>query len=131
MKFLLALLTALTLAGCADRSQPTAPDTPAYTSTIPATSASATVYAMVVDPSGICILGATIDVIAGQATGQSATQTEGCDAWWVPEIEFKDLTPGVEMTLRASAPGYLPQTKTIVPTLGPQTAVIFAPVKTR
>jgi hypothetical protein len=86
---------------------------------------------MVIDQSGICILGATIEVTSGQAAGQRATQTDGCDAWDFAEIVFKDLKPGVEMTLRASASGYVSQEKAVVPTLGPHQALVFAPSKIR
>ena len=86
---------------------------------------------MVVDENGICIKDATIEVVDGQAVGQRLTQTEPCNAWWVTDLVFKDLTPGVKMTLRASATGYAPQEKTVVPTLGPQAAVIFAPSRVR
>jgi hypothetical protein len=32
---------------------------------------------------------------------------EVCDVWWVNGAFFTGLTVGVEMTVRASAPGYL------------------------
>jgi uncharacterized protein (DUF39 family) len=86
---------------------------------------------MVVEDSGICIDDAAIQVIAGQAVGQIGTQREKCDAWsYSGGVIFRDLTPGVAITLRASASGYAPQEKTVVPTLGPQTAVIFTPSRT-
>lgn len=130
MRFALTVLTTLTLFGCSGESAlPTAPTSPVSPlSPLPPTSgASAWLWAMVVEESGICIADATIQVIAGQGVGQIATQNESCDAWSDGGVMFKDLTPGVEMTLRASASGYAPQEKAVVPTLGPQTAVIFVP----
>ena len=84
------------------------------------------VWVMVVPEqgSGICILGAAVEVIAGQGLGQSATQ-EPCDIWWVGGITFNNLTPGVEMTLRASAAGYVSEEKTVIPTHGSPGALIF------
>jgi hypothetical protein len=80
---------------------------------------------MAVDASGICIVGATVEVIGGQRVGTIVTQPGACDAWWFAEIEFAGLTPGVEMTLRASAPGYSSQVVTVIPTSGPQTALVL------
>jgi hypothetical protein len=83
---------------------------------------------MVVDETGVCIVGATVQVVSGQGLGQTITQTTPCDAWaYDGGVVFRDLTPGAEMTLRASAPGYATQEKTVVPSLGPQMAVLFAP----
>jgi hypothetical protein len=38
---------------------------------------------------------------------------------------FHGLTPGVEMIIRASAPGYLPVVESVTPYSGPQTAFWF------
>jgi hypothetical protein len=64
--------------------------------------------------SGICIEDATLDVIRGQRAGEHYTQGL-CDIWWVGGFEIKDLEPGVEMTLRISAPGYIPTELTVTP----------------
>jgi hypothetical protein len=83
----------------------------------------------VVAQSGVCIYGATVEVVRGQAAGQKMTQETPCDAWgYGGGFVFKGLRPGVPMTIRASAPGYVDLEKTITPTLGPQMAVLFAPV---
>ena len=131
MRPALAILTTLTFLGCSgDGSGPAAPALPPPTSPSPPSptqDASAWVWAMVVgeDGSGLCILDATVEVVAGQGLGQRATQSEPCDIWWVGGVDFRKLTPGVEMTLRASASGYIPEEKTVIPTTGPQMAVIF------
>ena len=102
---------------------PTSPSPPS-----PTQDASAWVWAMVVgeDGSGLCILDATVEVVAGQGLGQCATQSEPCDIWWVGGVDFRNLTPGVEMTLRASASGYVPEEKTVIPKTGGQMATIFS-----
>jgi hypothetical protein len=82
--------------------------------------------ALVVDPSGICLDGATVQVVGGQRVGTTMTQMGPCGAWdYGNEILLTGLTPGVEMTLLVSAPGYEPRTTTVTPTLGPQTAVLL------
>jgi hypothetical protein len=50
-------------------------------------------------------------------------QETPCTWWDGPGFVFTDLIPGVEMTLRASAPGWSTEEGTFVPYLGPQTAV--------
>jgi hypothetical protein len=54
--------------------------------------------------------------VAGQAIGQSGTMPEVCDVWWVNGAFFTNLTVGVQMTVRASAPGYLAHEITVMPT---------------
>ena len=127
MKFALILAT-LTLFGCshgaADRI-PTTPSTPA-----PLAGSLTFLWAMVVDETGVCIAGATLQVVRGQAVGQPITQATPCDAWaYDGGVMFRNLTPGVEMTLRASAPGYSAQEKTIIPSLGGQLATLFTPAR--
>ena len=96
-------------------------------SAAPAASSLAFLWTMVVDPTGVCIVGATVEVVRGQGLGQTITQTTPCDAWaYDGGVLFKDLTPGVEMTLRASASGYASQERTVVPSSGPQMALLFA-----
>ncbi len=75
---------------CACLAPPTSPSPPS-----PTQDASAWVWAMVVgeDGSGLCILDATVEVVAGQGLGQRATQSEPCDIWWVGGVDFRKLTP--------------------------------------
>jgi hypothetical protein len=134
MRLALTVLTMFVLAGCSRETTaftaptPTAPTPPS----VPQPSASAFVWAMVAEDSGICISDATVQVVAGQARGQSGTQTEPCDVWgYGGGIAFNDLTPGVEMTLRASAPGYTAQERAVVPSSGPQSAVTFVLSRSR
>jgi hypothetical protein len=124
MKLALTLLTGITVLGCSHESDsPTAP-----TSQVPPDT-SASIWAVVVaDDSGMCLDGATVQVVAGQALGRSETQTATpCDVWYGDGagVIFGNLSPGVEMTLRASASGYAAQQRKVIPTTPPQGAVIF------
>jgi hypothetical protein len=59
--------------------------------------------------------------VSGQGLGRSVRQADRCSVW-DPDYSanFKDLTPGAEMTLRASAEGYAPREVIVMPTPGPQ-----------
>ena len=115
------VLTALA-SGCgADVNTPPAP--PAHVTTSgpptfppsPPATPSAFIWAMVVDPSGICIAGATIQVVSGPGAGQTFVQDSDCDAWaYSGGVWFGNLVSGVTMTLRASAVGYNAMEKTAV-----------------
>jgi hypothetical protein len=71
---------------------------------------------IVIDPHGDCVEGVIVEVVSGQALGQKVTQSTPCDRWdFGGGFIFKDLTPGVAMTFRASAPGWVTQEKTFVP----------------
>jgi hypothetical protein len=80
---------------------------------------------MVADDSGLCITGATVQVVAGQGAGRSYTQTEPCNVWDFGGIAVTDLIAGVELTLRAAAPGYVAQETVVVPTLGGSQRVLI------
>ena len=123
MKLALTVLGMLMLLGCS--AEPTPPTAPTAAPTVPASpppnpapqpSTGGAVWLMVAESSGICILGARVDVIAGQAVGQTAAQDHPCNIWDLGGIEFKNLTPGTALTVRASAPGYLTREMTVVPT---------------
>lgn len=87
----------------------------------------AVVSGMVVKDDGMCIDSASVRVIQGQGLDRSAAQRTPCDVT-ANEGGFvlTDLTPGLTMTIRATAPGYLSLDKTITPTLAPQALVFFA-----
>lgn len=130
MKIALSILSVFTLVGCSGETPyrlPTYPEPPPDLP--PGQSASLTsLWGMVVAESGVCIVGASVTVVKGQGLGQTITQTTPCDAWGYGNgFEFRNLTAGVEMTLRSSAMGYVPEEKTVVPHFGAQTAVILAP----
>jgi hypothetical protein len=132
MKFASIVFASLTLLGCSQESGqplPTAPGQPVpSTSPAPTPSSQAFLWVMVVEETGVCIVGATVEVVRGQGLGQRITQDTPCDAWdYGGGIVFRDLTPGVEMTLRTSASGYAAQERTVIPSLGAQMAVLLAP----
>jgi hypothetical protein len=123
MKFAFISFVTVTVLACSgeDRSiYPTAPSPPR----------TAVVSVVVIEerrnPTGECIQAATVEVVAGQGVGKRVRQADGCTIW-DPDYSayFSGLTPGVEMTLRASAEGYAPRELTIVPTLEPKPAVMI------
>lgn len=127
-KLALTVLAALTLFGCSHEPLPSPPITPAAPSApgAPAPQQLTYVLGKVVDETNACILGAAVHVVRGQRAGKSLTQSTPCDVWSYEEgFSFEELTPGVEMTLRASASGYVPEEKTIVPHLGEQHFVVL------
>ena len=131
MKFACSILATLTLFGCSQGDGarlPTAPGPPIPTASAAPTASSLTsLWGLVVDETGVCIAGAAVQVVRGQGLGQSVTQTTPCDAWaYDGGVVLRDLTPGVEMTFRASASGYAAQERNVVPSSGAQTAVLFA-----
>jgi hypothetical protein len=135
MRLALTVLTTFVLLGCSPENprRLLLPSSPAAPEPAPSEfSSSAFLLAFVAEDSGICIPDATIEVVAGQARGQRGTQPGPCDVWGYDGfIEFNGLTPGVEMTLRASAPGYTSQERTVVPSSGPQTAMTFVLYRSR
>lgn len=129
---ILAMLTTLLLVACGTGGPagPTVPTSPAQPSKpapppVPPPAPSARVWAMVIRDSGACIA-ATVQAISGQAVGQIRAQTNECDAWaYDGGVVFENLTPGIQMTLRASAPGYASQNVIVVPTAGVQGAIFI------
>ena len=88
------------------------------------------VWGMAVDESGVCIDEATATVVGGQGLGQRIEQSTPCDAWASDGgFVFKNLTPGEAMTLRATAVGYVTKDTTVVPSSGPQTALVIPMVR--
>jgi len=93
----------------------------------PSTASNAFLWVMVVTHGGVCIAGASVEVVRGQRVGPSVVQDTPCDAWsYDGGVMFRDLAPGVEMTLRATAPGYVTKEKTVSPTSGPQQSFLFS-----
>ena len=64
---------------------------------------------------GGCIPDATVEIVGGQAIGKSAT-IGGCDYWEGGGAILEGLRAGIAITVRASAPGYLAQEITLMPT---------------
>ena len=108
----LVLIAALTVR-CSTSTSPTQAPQP------PASPPPNSVSGMVLDePQGVCVDGATVEVVRGQGLGQRVAQTTPCSYWdnYAGGFGFRNLTPGVELTLRATAPGWTTQEKTVTPT---------------
>lgn len=112
-------MAAFTLVACSAETAPSSPAT-----------RDASLWGMVIDGSGSCIAGATIRVVAGQAVHRTVAQQSPCGAWdYGGGFLLNGLTPGLAMTLRVSAPGYVAKDTTVVPRSGPQTALLITPSK--
>jgi uncharacterized protein (DUF39 family) len=80
----------------------------------------------VISSSGTCIEGAVVEVVRGQAQGQRTLSETPCGVWdYSGGFVFKELTPGAEMTVRASAPGWSTEEETFVPRSGMQHSVVI------
>ncbi len=91
------------------------------------------IWGFVVSQSGVCIPGAMLTVVSGQGAGRIVTQTTPCDGWGYGNgFILTDLTPDVEMTVRAPALDCVSSEMTIVPQAGgPGRAIIcdLIPIK--
>ena len=125
MKVALTMLSALTLLGCSLDGAARLPSGPSLPASGPAW-----LWGMVIEDNGVCIVGASVTVVGGQASGLSVVQKTPCDAWgYGAGFEFKNLKEGEAMTLRASAPGWAAKEVTVVPTSGAQTALLIEPTR--
>jgi hypothetical protein len=124
MKFGVAILViAVVLAGCSREgvpptpTAPTSPVAPAPPAPPPPTTGSALLWVMVLpSDSAICIEGATIQIVGAQGAGEAIPQETPCDYWgYDGGLLLKDLTPGVEVTLRGAATGYTPREMSFLP----------------
>ena len=124
MKLAMIALAALILGGCSrERQSPIGPtpdpviSAPTPPPADPAPATNGWIWAMAVRESdGGCIAGATFTVVSGQAhVGDVITQQTPCAVWDYGDVGvwFWDLTPGVAMTLRASAVGYSSVERTV------------------
>ena len=122
MRFARFAVAALTLSACSEEG----------TTTVLYPPDMAFLWGVVIDDFGGCLEGVTVSVIAGQARGRSVVQATPCGMWdYGGGFLFKHLMPGEPMTIRASAPGYVPKDTTLVPTSGPQLATLITPSKER
>ena len=118
MKFRVVIIVALTATGCSADSL-LSPSTAVDSSVPTPAPTTAVLWGFVVDQSGACIRDAEVEAIAGQAVGAVMPQDTPCDVWaYGGGFYFKDLTPGIAITIRASAPGYGPREMTVMPFTG-------------
>ena len=111
MRFAQIGVVTLTLCGCSD--SPVAPSavSPQIGEPLPMAPLYWDVFEERADGSaGLCIIGATVEIINGEFAGRSA-RTHCPDPWAVPWEGFF-LPEGSYVTLRVSAPGYVTQEKT-------------------
>lgn len=121
MKFI-TVAFAITFVACSEHPLPvpTAPSLAdgAGVATAPVSkTVSAFLYATVIEKGGggACITDATLQIVAGQHAGPEIFKQEPCDYWDPPGFILKDLNPGVDLTLRFSAPGFVPIELSTVP----------------
>jgi hypothetical protein len=126
MKFAFIGFVTVVAIGCSGEERSTYPTAPtpsvaAAPAPIPDQLASVSVVVIETGGGGACVRGATVEVVSGQGLGRSVRQADRCSVW-DPDYSanFKDMTPGAEMTLRASAEGYAPREVIVMPTPGPQ-----------
>jgi len=129
-----AVLAALILSGCggdgmpptgsagsSTPSAPIAPNSPTPPSpTTPQAGASAdtlvSLWGMVVESSGVCITGATVQRERGGSLDTAVGQDPACDAWaYGGGFTLRGLAPNVEITLLVSAPGYASREVRVTP----------------
>ena len=121
MRYARIVVAALALSGCSPETTPSSPETPNLATAL---------WGMVVDDFGVCIAGASVRVVGGQALDLTAAQQHPCDVWgYGGGFVLAGLTAGVGLTLRVSAPGYVTKDTTVVPSLAPQTALLITPTK--
>jgi hypothetical protein len=79
---------------------------------------------MVVESSGVCITGATVQRERGGTRDAPVTQDPACDVWgYGGGFTLAGLTPNVEITLFVSAPGYASTEAKVTPVMD-QRAVV-------
>ena len=115
MKLALIAVAALIVGACSLEKSPVDPTSDPDTSTptpppaVPAPTTDGWLWAMAIRTDGGCIPGATFTVVSGPSyVGEVITQQTPCSVWDYGDvgIMLRGLTPGVAITLRASAAGY-------------------------
>jgi hypothetical protein len=120
----LMLLLSAILFGCSGNI-PTAPTASRYLESPPLPpspssppsppASSGLLFGFVVERSGACIADATVQIIR-PTLGERLVQQTPCSVWdYDGGFFFRDLTPGVELTLHAEAPGYMAAESTFLP----------------
>jgi hypothetical protein len=119
MRFGLIVLMTLMAHACSSDTAlrlPTAPNSPSPAPTPTPTPNSLTnLYGFVVESSGACIKGASVQIVRREASSQSITQITPCAWTYSDGFICENLTAGVEVTIRASATGYATKEMTAFP----------------
>jgi hypothetical protein len=128
MKFAVAILALATLCGCSADTSDRLPTVPAPPLANPPASSSGIIWVMVLDErgSGVCLPGATIQIVEQSGKAGETIFQEPCSVWdFGGGVLLKGLTSGVEVRLRASAAGYVTQDKSFLPSVGSYSAVFI------
>ena len=81
---------------------------------------------IVIDASGGCIEGATIQIVWAEGAGDPIPQSTPCSVWEVDGgLLLTGLTPDEELTLRGAARGYAPREMSFRPFPGPSFGAVF------
>ena len=120
------ILFAIAASACSGDSIPTPTPLPNTNSQSVTLSARGFVWILAVDSSGVCVDGATAEVIAGQRSGETKGQVTPCDAWSFVNggVFWADLAPQETMTIRLSAPSRVSTDRTLTPQVGSITATV-------
>lgn len=97
---------------------PPPPSPPPVPALPPGTPANASIAGFVIDESDECIIGARVELIDGPRAGAVFVQTV-CGFWDYGEdigFSFHDLPVGIPVTVRATANGYKPAERRVIPT---------------
>ena len=125
----IGLSTSLVL-GCAQDRTPLSPELPAAAPAQPApppappgpplqplTPGPGHIWVSILGPSGACIPGATLQTVTTEGVGAPIVQETPCDAWsYSPGVYMNNLSPDVNLRLRASAAGFDSRELTVRPT---------------
>jgi hypothetical protein len=102
-----ALCVAVLALASSQCSSSSLPASPVATINSPAPAASESLSGFVVDVSGVCIAGATIEVVGGATNGAKTIQKTPCDAWsYSGGFAFTGVATDGSVKLRATAAGY-------------------------
>jgi hypothetical protein len=116
LRFALLTILTLTLLGCSRETATQSPNPPIPSAPSAPAPVASSLWGMVLDESGGCIEGASVEVVRGQGVGQRITQETPCGYWdYGGGFILRNLAPDVELTIRASAFGYGAQDKTFFP----------------
>jgi len=115
-RFALTLFVVGSLCGCSGNTSTAPTPAPASEPSPSAGGSLGLLWGFVVDHTGGCLANATVEIVGGQGFGQRSTQTTPCSVWdYGGGFIFDNLEPGVELTVRASAPGYQSAERTFLP----------------
>ncbi|MDQ6801986.1 MAG: hypothetical protein M3041_14250 [Acidobacteriota bacterium] len=98
---------------------PTAPRAQPPAQTEPPAAATGVVSGFVLDPSGVCLPGAVVEVLDGARVGDKSTHKGVCGAWdYGVEGYSLRLPDGIKVRLRASKAGYRSKEETVLAPAG-------------